>query len=155
VTRYDLVDQEYDTINSQFVVGEKDVNVVDFDVEYDDVTTTRDNYITINKFCPVTKYRDVEEHYIDNVEKTQDVNIAYYEEVWKTRDVTSYETKIETSYINKKVTVCDSSSSDDGYGDSSSSDDGYGKWGKQRRWGWGASSSSDDCRIVWKKVPVS
>lgn len=149
MTRYDIVDEEYDSINSQFVIGQKDVNIVEHDVVYDEVTTTRDNYITLNKLCPTTKYRDAEEHYIENVQTTRNVNIADFEEEERTRDVTTYQTETYQSYINKRVTVCDSSS-DDHYGDSSSSSDGYGGYGH----GW-ASSSSDDCHIVWKRVPVS
>lgn len=138
VTRYDIVDEVYDSKVESFQVNQKDVNIIDSEVAYDTVTTTRDNYVTLNKLCGHTEYREKAEHYIENIVEQKEVLIEEYEEVWRTRDVTTYEEQSYTDYINKKVTVCDSSSSDEGYG--------YGH-------GW--ESSSDDCQIVWKKVAVT
>jgi hypothetical protein len=58
-TRFDVVQQERDTKIDSFQTNDKLVNIIDSEVAYDEVTTTRDNFITINKLCDSSRVVDV------------------------------------------------------------------------------------------------
>jgi hypothetical protein len=96
VTRYDVADQVVDEDIEQFRVDLEDRAILESEVAYDTVTSTRDNYITINKLCPITKTREVTVTVPDV--KLVDVDIV------KTKKVASSKL-VKTTVVDKKK-VC-------------------------------------------------
>lgn len=59
--RYDVVSDDQTLELLELEQGQKEVTKKDFTVEFDEVTKTRDNFITINKLCDVEYEEEVEE----------------------------------------------------------------------------------------------
>ena len=59
--RFDTVNADVDVDLQELDQGTKEVTLKDFTVEQDEVTKTRDNFITINKLCLVEYEEEVEE----------------------------------------------------------------------------------------------
>lgn len=125
VTRYDIVDQVVDEYVQEFRTVQKEVPIVESRVVYEDVTTTRDNYVTLHELCPVE--REVTFTVQKPVYTTVQVDVP------KSKKVRSYEEKEITTYHSKKV--CTKAGEDECWGENC----GYG-------WGW-------ECK--WVKTPVT
>ena len=69
-TRYDVANADVDVDLLELEQGTKEVTKKDFTVEYDEVTKTRDNFITINKLCDVEYEEEVQETILVDVETT-------------------------------------------------------------------------------------
>ena len=65
--RFDVVNADATYTLDELNQGTKNVTKKDFTVEHDEVTKTRDNFLTINKLCEVEYEEDVEETIIVNV----------------------------------------------------------------------------------------
>ena len=59
--RFDTVNADVDVDLQELDQGTKEVTLKDFTVEHDEVTKTRDNFLTINKLCLVEYEEEVEE----------------------------------------------------------------------------------------------
>merc|ERR1712032_1085984 len=70
VTRYDVVNADRQTTKDVFVVSPKNVGIIESEVAYDTVTSTRDNLIEINKLRDVVKTRQVEKTVLVDVQST-------------------------------------------------------------------------------------
>ena len=72
-TRFDVVQQSRDTKIDSFQTNDKLVNIIDSEVAYDTVTSTRDNILTINKLCDSSRVIDVTETILQNQTELIDV----------------------------------------------------------------------------------
>ena len=68
--RYDVVSADVDVDLLELEQGTKEVTTKDFTVEFDEVTKTRDNFITINKLCDVEYEEEVQETILVDVQTT-------------------------------------------------------------------------------------
>ena len=66
--RYDVVNADVDVDLLELEQGTKEVTKKDFTVEHDEVTRTRDNFITINKLCDVEYEEEVQETILVDVD---------------------------------------------------------------------------------------
>ena len=82
--RYDVVSDDQELELLELEQGTKEVTKKDFTVEYDEVTKTRDNFITINKLCDVEYEEEVQETILVNVPAVcqQTVNRPLAEQVF-------------------------------------------------------------------------
>ena len=69
-TRFDVVSADEDVDLLELEQGTKEVTKKDFTVEYDEVTKTRDNFITLNKLCDVEYEEEVQETILVDVAAT-------------------------------------------------------------------------------------
>ena len=136
--RYDVVSDDQTLELLELEQGKKEVTKKDFTVEFDEVTKTRDNFITINKLCDVEYEEEVEEviHVPVAAVCQQTVNQPLAEQVFVPKvavgvakvGYASNVQKIGYQGVGCLSSSCGVTSGDDdcSWCDSSSSDDGHG-----------------------------